>query len=83
VTSVTHRLDTQTLALEQDPGDLRINDIGQITLRVDDPLPVDDYDTVAPTGSFLLIEPESGDTLATGLVGRPLVTSPLPTGAGS
>jgi sulfate adenylyltransferase subunit 1 len=77
VGAVTHRLDTESMTLVEDPGELGINDMGQLSLTVAEPLPLDDYDTVAATGSFLLIDPQAGDTLAAGLVGRPLVTTPL------
>jgi sulfate adenylyltransferase subunit 1 len=43
-----------------------------VTLRTADPLPVDDYATIRATGSFLLIDPPTGNTLAAGLVGSPL-----------
>ena len=55
--------------------------MGQVSLTVSEPLPLDDYDEVAATGSFLLIDPQAGDTLAAGLVGRPLVARPPSTGA--
>jgi sulfate adenylyltransferase subunit 1 len=77
VSAVTHRLDTETLTLDEDPGELAINDMGQVSLTVSEPLPLDDYDVVAATGSFLLVDPQAGDTLGAGLVGRPLVTRPL------
>jgi sulfate adenylyltransferase subunit 1 len=77
VGAVTHRLDTESMTLVEEPGELGINDMGQVSLTVAEPLPLDDYDTVAATGSFLLIDPQAGDTLAAGLVGRPLVTTPL------
>ena len=41
-------------------------------LRTADALPVDDYADVRATGSFLLIDPPTGNTLAAGLVGYPL-----------
>jgi sulfate adenylyltransferase subunit 1 len=79
VGAVTHRLDTDSLSVVEDPGELGINDMGQVSLTVSEPLPLDPYDEVAATGSFLLIDPQAGDTLATGLVGRPLVARPLQT----
>ena len=75
VSAVTHRLDTETLTLDEDPGELAINDMGQVSLTVSEPLPLDDYDVVAATGSFLLVDPQAGDTLGAGLVGRPLVAA--------
>jgi len=65
------RIDTETLT-EVDAETLALNDIGRVTLRTADPLPVDDYADIRATGSFLLIDPPSGNTLAAGLVGNPL-----------
>jgi sulfate adenylyltransferase subunit 1 len=39
---------------------------------------VDDYADVRATGSFLLIDPPTGNTLAAGLVGQPLVLPDAP-----
>ncbi|MEJ2866817.1 GTP-binding protein [Actinomycetospora sp. OC33-EN08] len=77
ITAVEDRLDIQTLGLDADPGTLEINDIGHVAITVAEPLPLDEYDRVAATGSFLVIDPQAGDTLAAGLVGRPLVTTPV------
>ncbi|RTL62265.1 MAG: sulfate adenylyltransferase [Pseudonocardiaceae bacterium] len=71
------RLDTDTFALTV-PETLGINDIGRVTLRTADPLPVDDYADIRATGGFLLIDPPTGNTLAAGLVGDPLVLVDLP-----
>ncbi|AEA26664.1 sulfate adenylyltransferase, large subunit [Pseudonocardia dioxanivorans CB1190] len=76
------RLDTDTFALEQ-PAELAINDIGRVALRTADPLPVDDYADIRATGGFLLIDPPTGNTLAAGLVGDPLVLVDLPSRAPS
>ncbi|MFC5061060.1 sulfate adenylyltransferase subunit 1 [Actinomycetospora atypica] len=70
ITGITDRLDIQTLDLDADPGTLEINDIGHVAITVAEPLPLDDYDVVAATGSFLVIDPQAGDTLAAGLVGK-------------
>jgi len=68
------RLDTDTLTLSV-PERLEINDIGRVSIRTADPLPVDDYAVSRATGSFLLIDPPTGNTLAAGLVGTPLLLS--------
>jgi sulfate adenylyltransferase subunit 1 len=65
------RIDTDTLT-EVEAETLALNDIGRVTVRTADPLPVDDYADVRATGSFLLIDPPTGNTLAAGLVGTPL-----------
>ena len=69
------RLDTDTLT-RGDTERLEINDIGRVTIRTADPLPVDDYADSRVTGAFLLIDPPTGNTLAAGLIGSPLKLSP-------
>ncbi|MCW0213672.1 MAG: GTP-binding protein [Pseudonocardia sp.] len=70
------RIDTDTLT-EVEAETLGLNDIGRVTLRTADALPVDDYADIRATGSFLLIDPPTGNTLAAGLVGSPLALTPL------
>lgn len=70
------RLDTETVSYAPAPEKLEINDIGRVSLRVADPLPVDAYARVRTTGGFLLIDPPTGNTLAAGLVGDPLAAMP-------
>jgi uncharacterized membrane protein len=47
---------------------LFINDIGDCVLTLDRPLALDPYADNKETGSFILIDPESFDTVAMGLV---------------
>lgn len=70
------RLDTETVSYAPAPEKLEINDIGRVSLRVADPLPVDAYARVRTTGGFLLIDPPTGNTLAAGLVGDLLAAVP-------
>ncbi|MFC5996859.1 sulfate adenylyltransferase subunit 1 [Pseudonocardia hispaniensis] len=72
VGALTGLLDTDTFEVRM-PQQLEINDIGRVSLRTADPLPLDDYGDIRATGSFLLIDPPTGNTLAAGLVG----TAPL------
>ncbi|MCX6462410.1 MAG: GTP-binding protein [Pseudonocardiales bacterium] len=72
VGALGERLDTETVEWVDAPERLAVNDIAGVSLRTADPLPVDDYADVRATGGFLLIDPPTGNTLAAGLVGRPL-----------
>ena len=47
---------------------LSVNDIGGVQIRTAEPLAVDDYLENRRTGSFLLIDPQDGATLAAGMV---------------
>ncbi|GAB2926112.1 GTP-binding protein [Rhodococcus aerolatus] len=72
VTAITERFDEQELVGVDSPDTLGLNDIGRIGLRTAEPLAVDDYALSRRTGSFLLIDPVQGNTLAAGLVGDAL-----------
>ncbi|HVL85859.1 MAG TPA: GTP-binding protein [Pseudonocardia sp.] len=74
VRALTERLDTDTIAFAPAPTELGINEIAHASLRTADPLPVDDYAAIRATGSFLLIDPPTGNTLAAGLVGAALLS---------
>ncbi len=76
VDALGERLDTEAVAFTAPPQCLRINDIARVSLRTADPLPVDEYADIRATGSFLLIDPPTGSTLAAGLVGTPLALAP-------
>ena len=68
-------LDADVPTWEPAPEQLGINDIAHAALRTADPLPVDEYADIRATGSFLLIDPPTGNTLAAGLVGTPLAVA--------
>ncbi|GAB1513658.1 sulfate adenylyltransferase subunit 1 [Actinophytocola sp. KF-1] len=72
VTELRTRLDEQKLSTHEDPETLTLNEIGQVSLRTAEPLPVDHYASRGRTGAFLVIDPADGTTLAAGLVGAPL-----------
>ena len=63
------RFDEQNLSSDPSPATLELNDIGRISIRVAEPIVADDYAVNRHTGSFLLIDPAGGNTLAAGLVG--------------
>jgi sulfate adenylyltransferase subunit 1 len=51
---------------------LHANDIGRVVLRTASPILLEPYAADRETGSFLLIDPASGDTLTAGMSGDPL-----------
>ncbi|MEV0357797.1 GTP-binding protein [Nocardia sp. NPDC050697] len=80
VGALVERFDEQRLAADPAPETLALNDIGRISVRVAEPIPADDYRVNRHTGSFLLIDPANGNTLAAGLVGD--VLTAVEVGAG-
>ncbi|TCP54888.1 sulfate adenylyltransferase subunit 1 [Tamaricihabitans halophyticus] len=79
VTDLDSRFEEQTLSSVESPEQLQLNEIGRVRIRTSERLPVDDYAVNARTGSFLIIEPKDGDTLAAGMVGAPLPVLGEPT----
>ena len=67
VREIKGRLDLDTLTLVAS-DQLALNDIGRVALRVSSPLVVEDYGTSRSTGSFLLVDPQTGGNLAAGMV---------------
>jgi bifunctional enzyme CysN/CysC len=61
-------LDVHTL--EDDPGghELALNDIGTVALRLSEPLAVDPYTENRATGSFILMDEATNNTVAAGMI---------------
>lgn len=67
VTAIDGRLDLAALNEEQ-ADELALNDIGRIGLTLAEPLCPDRYGDSRTTGSFILVHPQAGNTLAAGMV---------------
>jgi sulfate adenylyltransferase large subunit len=67
VEELDYRVDVNTL--EHQPADeLALNEIGRVRIRTGSPLIVDPYSRNRTTGSFILIDEASNDTVAAGMV---------------
>ena len=67
LTAIEGRRDLTTLQIV--PADaLEVNDIGHVSLQLAEALPVEPYAANRNAGAFLLIDPQSGATLAAGIV---------------
>ncbi|MBM7366500.1 sulfate adenylyltransferase subunit 1 [Gordonia hydrophobica] len=64
--------DEQELSLVDTPESLELNQIGRVSLQTAEPIAADDYSVDRDSGSFLLIDPQGGNTLGAGLVGDAL-----------
>ncbi|MCX4547389.1 GTP-binding protein [Streptomyces sp. NBC_01267] len=69
VKDIPSRLTLDDLSQHPDPGQLVANDIGRVVVRTAEPLALDAYADSRRTGSFLLIDPADGTTLAAGMAG--------------
>ncbi|MFF8383016.1 sulfate adenylyltransferase subunit 1 [Streptomyces kanasensis] len=70
VKEIPSRLTLDDLSQHPEPGRLVANDIGTVRVRTAEPLALDAYADSRRTGSFLLIDPADGTTLAAGMAGE-------------
>jgi sulfate adenylyltransferase large subunit len=68
VKEIQYRLDVNTLHRDQETGELGLNEIGRVTLRVTQPLLADPYEHNRTTGSFILVDEATGATVGAGMV---------------
>ncbi len=67
IEELDYRVDVNTLAHERADG-LALNEIGRVRLRSGSPLMADPYSSNRTTGSFILIDEASNDTVAAGMI---------------
>lgn len=68
VSDLDYRLDVNTLHRDKSATALKLNELGRVTLRTQQPLLLDEYSRNAVTGSFILIDPDTNGTVAAGMV---------------
>ncbi|MBV8966743.1 MAG: adenylyl-sulfate kinase [Mycobacteriaceae bacterium] len=74
VQAIIERTDPETLERDLEPRALALNDIGRVTLRTSAVVVADPYAVNRVTGAFILIDEDSNDTVAAGVIrtARPL-----------
>ncbi|MGW5641709.1 adenylyl-sulfate kinase [Saccharopolyspora sp. NPDC003752] len=68
VRDLTYRLDVNTLHRDTAADSLALNDIGRVRLRTQQPLMFDPYRRNRETGSFILIDDATNNTIAAGMI---------------
>jgi sulfate adenylyltransferase subunit 1 (EFTu-like GTPase family) len=68
VDRIEDRVDVHTLQRSQPADELALNDIGRVHLRANVPLAFDAYTSNRRTGSFILIDESSNETVGAGLI---------------
>lgn len=68
VKELRYKVNINTLHKIEDDPEFRLNDIGRISLRTSAPLFYDSYKRNRLTGSFILIEEYTNETVATGMI---------------
>ncbi|WP_194818249.1 adenylyl-sulfate kinase [Nocardia sp. XZ_19_385] len=75
VRTLDYRLDVNTLHRDEHPEVLSLNEIGRIQLRTRQPLLFDPYRRNRNTGSFILVDETTGNTVAAGMITGPTLPS--------
>lgn len=68
VKEVTYKVDINTLHKIEDDLTMDLNSIGRITLRTSQPLFYDSYKINRTTGSFILVDEQTNQTVAAGMI---------------
>ncbi|HSH21654.1 MAG TPA: sulfate adenylyltransferase subunit CysN [Candidatus Caenarcaniphilales bacterium] len=71
VDELFYRIDVNTLHRDESAESLALNEIGRVHLRTSSPLLVDEYRMNRATGSFILIDETTNDTVGAGMVVAP------------
>jgi sulfate adenylyltransferase subunit 1 len=66
--SVLYVYNMETLVRDEERSELRTNDIARVELQLAGPIYVDTYRKNKATGSFILIDEQSNQTLAVGMI---------------
>jgi bifunctional enzyme CysN/CysC len=68
VQGLQYRLDVNSLHRDEQPGAIAMNDMGRISLRTTVPLFVDEYRRNRITGSFILVDEGTDETVGAGMI---------------
>jgi sulfate adenylyltransferase large subunit len=68
VDAITDHVDVDTLERAAPPAELGLNDIGRVRLRTSAPLVFDAYTSNRRTGSFIMIDEASNETVGAGMI---------------
>ena len=73
VTDLQYRFDVTTLHRDESATELTLNEIGRVRLRTTAPLFFDEYRRNRATGSFILVDEATNNTVGAGMIGGPAV----------
>lgn len=61
ISAIQHRIDINTLE-ESDASELQVNDIGNVSIQTQSPLPVEPYTTNRASGALIVVDPTTNRT---------------------
>jgi bifunctional enzyme CysN/CysC len=79
VDDIRYRVDVENLHRDMAAKSLELNDIGRLKIRTSSPLAVDDYRRNRTTGSFILVDEATNDTVGAGMIVETITNGDKPT----
>ena len=71
IAGIDFKIDVNDLSESNPSDELAVNEIGQVSIKTTKPLIFDRYNDNRATGSFILIDESTNETVAAGMIGRP------------
>jgi sulfate adenylyltransferase subunit 1 len=68
ISAINYKVDVNTLRKNEEDLEFSMNDVGRVKLRVSQPIFYDTYRRNRNTGSFILVDPFTNETLAAGML---------------
>lgn len=68
ITEVVYKMDIKSLERNSDDKEIKMNDICRIKLKTTKPLMIDEYRDNRATGSFILVDDGTNETVAAGMI---------------
>jgi sulfate adenylyltransferase subunit 1 len=68
ITEIQYKMDINTLHRMEEDKDIKMNDIARVKIRSTKPLFVDDYNINRVTGSIILVDEATNETVAAGMI---------------
>ncbi|WP_026452256.1 sulfate adenylyltransferase subunit 1 [Aequorivita capsosiphonis] len=67
IKDIVYKIDIETLNRLTDDNNIQMNDIARITIKTAGPLMIDEFNNNRQTGSFILVNPNTNETVAAGM----------------
>jgi sulfate adenylyltransferase subunit 1 len=68
ITDIQYKMDINTLHRMEEDKDIKMNDIARVKIRSTKPLFIDDYNINRVTGSIILVDEATNETVAAGMI---------------
>jgi sulfate adenylyltransferase subunit 1 len=68
IQEIRYKVNINTLHKEEDQSEMALNEIGRVSIRTSGPLFFDSYRSNRTTGSFVLIDSQTNETVGAGMI---------------